>query len=366
MLGRMVRKSLVKNAKVSIWTLATLSACAALVAMFTTTSLEVGQKMNHVLRQIGANAVVYPATPPDAPATSRTAPDWTAVETAAKQQGAAVTLLRLRAGTVSGRPVAVVAGDPDQLREMTSYWTVTGRRPGPSDECLVGRRAAGVFQLDPGDEVTVAWAEENQQARYRVVGIVDSGDEDDDRIFVTSLGEEIPAFTYALLSAPDGELGIANLQERVQDARVEIRPLRQILHGEQVVLRKINLLSGVALLAVLALTAIGVSVSVLSRVVERRKELALMQALGGNKDAIVRFLLAEHLALGAVASAAGFVLGTLMAWGVAQDVFGVSVSPHWTAFGATLGVTLAVSICAGAVACSRALRLHPAMALRGE
>lgn len=366
MLGRIIRRSLLGNFRISFWTLAALALCAALVTMFTTTTLVVEQKMSGALRQLGGNAVIYPSTPRATLGVPDVGADWGAVVEAAREQEAAIALLRLHVGTVSGRPLAVVAGAPESLEELTSYWRIEGRRPTSPGECIVGLRAAEVYGLGLGDEVTVAWPKRKQKTKYQVVGVVDSGDDDDDRIFTTSLDGRDPSFTYALISIRNGEKGISDFQRKIHGANVEIRPLRQVLHGEQVVLSKTDLLSSVSLLAVLALTAIGVSVSVVVRVVERRKELALMRAVGGKRGTIVRFLLVEQLTLGTVASGVGFVLGTLMAQGVADNIFGVSVSPKGLAFGASLAMTLAVSLCAGAIACARALQLQPAMALRGE
>ena len=128
----------------------------------------------------------------------------------------------------------------------------------------------------------------------------------------------------------------------------------------------VSVLGLAALAAVLALTALGVSASMLARVVERRKEFALLQALGAHRTSVVKFLLAEAATLGGVASLGGFALGTLLAAFVVRQVFDVSISPHALAFAAALVVTTAVALLAGAIACRRMLGLQPAVALRGD
>src|ERR1041384_1304598 len=270
MLTQMVTRSLIRNAKVSAWTLATLAICAVLVTLFTSTCAEVGQKMRTALRRMGANTVAYPAG-------GHTPTDWPAFERIAQQQAARVVLLCARVGMVEGKAIAVVAAEPEGLRCMTPYWAVSGQLPLAGGECLVGRRAADALQIKVGKPVTVAWTTGRAKVSYRVVGIADTRDEDDDRIFVPQFADG-EGFNYALVSVPGGEQEIARLQNALtaQQVAVEVKPLRQVIQGERHVLDKIRVLSATTLGAVLILTALGVSASMLARVVERRKECALL------------------------------------------------------------------------------------------
>jgi predicted lysophospholipase L1 biosynthesis ABC-type transport system permease subunit len=361
MLTRMVFQSLARNRRISAWMLATLATCAALVTLFATVSIEVGHNMSSALRRVGANAVAVPA--------ASSPVDWTAFQKIARSEGATVALLRTRVGLISGKPLAVVAAAPDELQQLTPFWALTGQRPAAPGECLVGRHVADALHLKVGDNAIVTWPRGGPRTTLRVSGMADTGDEDEERVFVITFGavsaDEFPA---ALLSVPGGEEAIARLQQSLASSRVDVtlKPLRQILHGERQVLDKVNILFLAALGAVLVLTALGVSACMLARVVERRKELALLQALGATKRAVVGFLLAESAVVGVLASAAGFGVGALMAEGVVRQIFRVSVLPHWSVFGSTLAVTVVVALLAGGIASSRAMRQQPAAALRGE
>lgn len=59
MLTHMIRHSLVKSARVTAWSLATLTASAALATVFVAMSIDVGEKMTSSLRSLGANAVAH-------------------------------------------------------------------------------------------------------------------------------------------------------------------------------------------------------------------------------------------------------------------------------------------------------------------
>lgn len=359
MLATMVVRSLLNNARVSVWTLVTLATCAALVTLFTTAAFEVGRKMSAALRQVGANAVAHPA--------AATQADWNAFTNIARAHGASVAQLSVRVGMIKGNPVAVVAADPEALRQLTPYWAVTGQRAAGAKECVVGRRAATTLELKTGQPVSIEWPGKSKSSQFTVTGITETGDEDDDRVFVTEPLEQTE-FRYALLSVTGGEEQIERITRELASAsaNIEVKPLRQILSGEQNVLEKVNLLCVVSLWTVLMLTALGVSASMLARVIERRKEFALMQALGAKKLAVVGFLLAESVTLGLVATVIGFGIGTALAALVSRQIFHAVITPHGTAGLAALGTTTLVALLAGGVACVRALRFQPATALRGE
>lgn len=350
MLGRMVVRSLLNNARLSAWTLLTLTTCAALVTLFSTVAFEVGANMSRALRRVGANAVAYEA------------PDWARFEDEARRQGVEAVRVSGRVGLVGGSPVAVMAAAPDALQRLTPYWAVTGERAAGSGACLVGKRVAERFRLQPGSALAVEWPGQELPTRYTVTGISETGDEDDARVF-TAGGLASAQVTYALLSAPNGEVQMRSLQRATG---AEIKPLHQIVHGERHILDKMNVLFACTLGAVLLLTALGVSASMLARVAERRKEFALLQALGAGRGSIVAFLLAESAVVGAAAAAIGFALGSGMAVGVVRQVFQATIPPRGSSMIIALVATLGVAVLAGAVACVRTLRLQPAAALRGE
>ncbi|KAB2969983.1 MAG: ABC transporter permease [Thermoanaerobaculia bacterium] len=359
MLVTMVVRSLLNNARISAWALLTLATCAALVTLFVTTSVEAGRRMSAELRAVGANAVAYAATTKEA--------DWSALATVAGAHGSTVVQLAVRVGMVAGAPLAVVAAEPSALQQLTPYWAVTGRRAAAATECMVGRRAASKFALEPGRSVAIDWPGRAPTTPLLVTGVIETGDEDDDRIFIAGPLETVD-FRYALLSVPGGDEGMGRLAQALAAAgsNTELAPLRQILSGEKQVLEKVTLLCLVSLWTVLVLTALGVSASMLARVVERRKELALLQALGAQRRSVVGFLLAESSALGLVAALLGFGAGTGLAALVSHQVFRSTVVPHGTAGLAAVATTTLVTLLAGGIAGARAMRSQPAAALRGE
>jgi putative ABC transport system permease protein len=369
MFARMVRQSLIKSARVTAWSLATLTASAALATLFFTISLDVGDKMATSLRSLGANAMAHPAQSQRGTGEQPGTPQWDALEQLAKSQGAEIVTLEVRVGSVQGLPVAVVDADPRALERMTPYWAMTGRRGIGVGQCVVGRKLADALKVKPETDLElqlVGGRDEN----CRVAGVFESGDEDENRVFVGDLQDEppAPAVKYALLSVPGGEAEMRAFNEALtaKALGIQIQPLRQVIHGEQAVLQKINFLAGLSLIAVLVLSAVGVTAAVLSRVIERRKELALLQALGAKRRSVAAFLLCEGAGLGVAAAVLGYGVGTLLAQAVVQQIFRVSVTPRLTAFLAALGITVVMALFAASMATRRALRMEPAVLLKGE
>jgi putative ABC transport system permease protein len=371
MLTHMIRHSLVKSAKVTAWSLATLTASAALATIFVAMSIDVGEKMTSSLRSLGANAVAHAAQRRDgagAPVAADAAA-WERVRELAQARRADLVEVHLRVGTLQGAPLAIVTTDPVGLGRMTPYWGMSGRRGVEQDECVMGRKLAQAHGTPVGATVEVRFEGAAHQERYRVTGIFDSGDEDEGRMFVSRMPrpEETP-FTYALVSVPGGEPDIAafNASLTAIGAGIELKPLRQVLHGEQAIIAKINLLTGVALLAVLLLSSVGVTAAVLSRVIERRKELALLQALGAKRRSVVAFLLSEGAAIGVAGALLGYAVGTVLSQVIVRQAFGVSVTPHLAPFLAAVVVSVVIAVLAASIGARRALRMETALLLKGE
>lgn len=365
----MVRESLLENIRVTGWTLVALTTSAALVAMFVTMSFDLERKMTRTLRKLGPNAV---ASPHFLSAEREGNLDlWKEFEDLVNRENMAAAKLSLEVVTVRGKPIVLAMSDPGELARMTPYWFVSGDRARAGSECLVGKRVARLLTLEPGMSIGVhSTSDSNEVTHYTITGIIVSGDEHEDRIFVPQLPSPSlkPRLTYALLSVPGGEEGIERLNAALHKAQsaIEIKPLREILHGEKSTLEKMDLLSSIALLAVLVLTVLGVSSALLSRVVERRKEFALLQAIGATKRSLIGFLLLEGVVMGAAASIGGFILGTLISEIMVRQIFHVSVTPQVIAFPITCMIILGVTLLTSSAGVIRALKIEPALALRGE
>ncbi|HQU13764.1 MAG TPA: hypothetical protein PKV70_05905, partial [Thermodesulfobacteriota bacterium] len=99
---KIVGNSLLKRVRITVWTLATLSTCAALVTLFAVLAVDAEKKMSGSLRRLGANAVVYSAAEPSdgvtEPGSAGTSPKWETVKVSAVRADAGVAVLQGRVG----------------------------------------------------------------------------------------------------------------------------------------------------------------------------------------------------------------------------------------------------------------------------
>src|SRR5260370_38497236 len=98
----------------------------------------------------------------------------------------------------------------------------------------------------------------------------------------------------------------------------------------------------------------------------RRRDFAIMKALGASERLVSGFFAAEAAALGAVGALLGFVLGIGIAAWIGRVNFHTSIAPRLAVFPPILLGSIAVALLAALVPISLLHRVQPAMILRGE
>jgi len=126
----------------------------------------------------------------------------------------------------------------------------------------------------------------------------------------------------------------------------------------------------------LAVASIGIVNTLVMAILERRREIGIMKAIGASDADVRRLFFAEAGAMGLVGGTVGVTLG----WVIGRLInFGTNVYlerqhfpptqiwsvPLWLVFGA-IGFSLIVSLVSGLYPASRAARLDPVQALRYE
>ncbi len=132
------------------------------------------------------------------------------------------------------------------------------------------------------------------------------------------------------------------------------------------------------LFASLALTvaSLGIVNTLLMAILERRREIGVLKALGATDGDVRSLFFAEAGAMGLLGGifgvALGWMIGQALTWGTTiylrrQDLPGVKIShvPWWLALSA-IAFAVAVSLAAGLYPAGRAARLNPVEALRYE
>ncbi len=137
-----------------------------------------------------------------------------------------------------------------------------------------------------------------------------------------------------------------------------------------------DLLLGLFSSLALAVASLGIVNTLLMAILERRREIGVLKALGAGEPEIKKLFLMEAGAMGLAGGIGGVVLGWLigrgMNWGTAiylthrnLPIIQVSTVPWWLGLGA-IGFAILISLLAGHYPAARAARLDPIEALRYE
>ena len=126
----------------------------------------------------------------------------------------------------------------------------------------------------------------------------------------------------------------------------------------------------------LTVASLGIINTLVMAILERRREIGILKALGASDRDVRSLFFAEAGAMGLVGGVCGVTIGWLigeaLTWGTTfylktQDLPGVKISsvPWWLATGA-IAFAVIVSLIAGLYPASRAAKLNPVEALRYE
>jgi putative ABC transport system permease protein len=101
-------------------------------------------------------------------------------------------------------------------------------------------------------------------------------------------------------------------------------------------------------------------------VLDRRRDFAIMKALGASERLIGGFFAAEAAMLGAVGAVLGFAIGVGVAAWIGRANFHAPVVPRFSVLPFVLLGSVLVALIAAAAPISLLRRVQPAMILRGE
>ena len=118
--------------------------------------------------------------------------------------------------------------------------------------------------------------------------------------------------------------------------------------------------------SILVAAALAVSAAMATALMERRREIGLMKALGASSGSVAGVFHTEAALLALLGGSVGFVLGGLMARQVGQAIFGVAITVHAALLPIVLLAAGAIVLAGSALAIRRAAQVDPVLALRGD
>jgi putative ABC transport system permease protein len=276
------------------------------------------------------------------------------------------------------------------VTKTAPWWKVNGAWPADdSQSILVGERLTQSLQLKRGDVVTL------EGRRLNVSGILSTGGAEENAIVaplsvVQAIAGKFGAVRTVLVSAvtkPEDAfartdprtlkgpaydrwycspyaLSIAHqIEEVIPNAHAE--QIRRVAQNEGRVLNRIQGLMLLITIAALCAAALAVSAAMATAIMERRTEVGLMKAMGANNSAVAALFMTEAGVLALIGGSIGFALGGLLASQIGRSIFNSSIALHPVLFPIVLAVAFLVTYGGSIASIRRAVRLDPALVLRG-
>jgi putative ABC transport system permease protein len=342
----------------SLSALAALTVSAMVATALLTLYADLDAKLHHEFRSFGANIV---ATGP------LTDADIQQARAAAGPDALIAPIAYAVAATDRGTPVVVAGVDFAAMQKLDKWWHLDKPWPtGPTD-ALIGQRAAGFVV----NETAVTLTYSDHPITLHDAGKLSTGGDEDSRIYIPLL-----AFTAWTNVQPTVlEIQVLGGEDRVNSTiaalqralpALHIEPVRALVAGESRIVDRTHALMYGAMLLIALTVAVSVLATLSASVLERRRDFALMKALGASQTQLIGHFLLEALVIATAGVILGYILGSLLAWGIGQWNFGTATLPRITLLPLVLLLNLAIAT-AAALFPARVLRgLQPAALLKGE
>ncbi|MGO8736714.1 MAG: ABC transporter permease [Terriglobia bacterium] len=371
---------------------------AAVMSMLLNLYGGVRRKMTQEFRAYGSNVVLAPGSSPSSDSTTGSGVMdqgvMSLVQEFARQREGVMALPVLygvvRLKRISPDPrlpefenVVAVGTDLFGLIKMNPGWRESKAGdysgPLPLPVCAVGARIASRLRVGLGDTIDLeALASSpgtgaDDGVTCRLASVLTTGSSEDDQVF-------LPLQELQRLMGMTGKISLVQLrlpgetgevERSIRDLSkalpgVDVRPIRQIVYSEGRVLGVIRwiLLSVTALILVIIVICLMATMTAI--VLERRKDIGVMKALGASDLQVMRLFLAEGAALGMVGGCAGFFLGNFSAYGLAHHLFGVALGVIWWTLPLVCGLAVLLALGAAVFPVRMLRAIQPAVVLKGD
>jgi len=337
--------------------------------------VDVQAKLRREFRNYGANIILVGKNSASLPAGT-----LARVDSVLQGRGVAAPFGMIVARTADGQPIVVAGTDFDRVRKLDKWWSVS-RWPSENaslaatptghpdlSPALVGVRALPVV-ASKGQNFELTF--QGKSLQVAPVGTVRTGAAEDSRIYLSLAdfeawtGVQPSTIEVAVSGSPEEVAAMLNSLATAIPA-ADVRPVRQIMEGEARVLGKTR----ATLLAASALIILTAALCVLSTlmgwVFDRRRDFAIMKALGASTRLLNGFFAAEAAALGAMGAVIGFVVGVGIAAWIGRANFHAAVVPRLSVLPVVLAGSMAVTLLSAILPISLLRRVQPAVILRGE
>jgi putative ABC transport system permease protein len=360
-LRMLFRAAVLRPGRAASALLAMLVAAAVATAMMNL-YVDVQEKLRKEFRSYGANVVVVGKDGVSLPADA-----LSKIEQVLGGHGMAVPFAYVVARAVNGQSVVVAGTDFERVQKLNRWWSVNAWPEG-SHQALVGMRAMPIVS-PAGQPFELTF--QDSAVHLEPVGTLQTGAAEDSRVylsmadFVTWSGVPPSTVEVAANGTPD-EVNATIKQLATALPTADVHPIRQIVEGEARVLGKTRSTLYAAAVLIVLTAALCVLATLTGWVFDRRRDFAIMKALGASEGLVAGFFAAEAAALGAVGAILGFVVGIGIAAWIGRVNFNAAVVPRMSVLPYVIAGSVGVALLSAIVPMSLLRRVQPAIILKGE
>jgi putative ABC transport system permease protein len=357
----LIRAAVLRRGRAASALLAMVVAAAVATAMMNL-YVDVQAKLRTEFRNYGANVVVVAKEGQALPADA-----LSRIESAVGPKTLAVPFSYAVARTKNGQSVVVVGTDFARAHQLNHWWNVT-HWPDAQNDALVGMRAASV--VTPKRQ-SFELSFQGRTIELAPAGLLQTGAGEDSRIYLDQ--SAFQAWTGVMPTtieiavngtAQEVEQSMRRLAQALPAA--DVRPVRQIMEGEANVLNKTRATLYAAASLIVLTSALCVLATLIGWVFDRRRDFAIMKALGASERLVNGFFAAEAAAMGVAGAILGFVIGIGVAAWIGRVNFHAPVVPRFSVFPYVLAGSVAVALTSAVLPIGLLRRVQPAIILRGE
>ncbi len=283
--------------------------------------------------------------------------------------------------TVDDKSDAILAGTWfDELIFINAWWAITGEYPQDDSSVVLGKTAAEKLDKNIGDDILLDYQESisnetgiyefSRSKVFKISGIVSTGGEDDSRIFgdldvvqnLTNKENKINILHISTLCNKCSPDDIADIIER-EVPGIDVLTVKQIATAESNTLNMIENLVGFISIVAVGTSVLAVMTTMTLSVIESRKEIGLMKAIGANNSTIGLLFFGEGCIMAVIAGIFGFGLGIITSRLIGNYVFDSAIAIQWWVIFVSFGVALGTVVLASIIPVKKALKIDPACVL---
>jgi putative ABC transport system permease protein len=259
-----------------------------------------------------------------------------------------------------GQKIVVGGADMEKLYSLNSWWSL---KQGAWAGSMIGARAdtGSAFILKFGSVSSAVIRPE----------VFTSGSDDDSRLYVQI--EPFVRWTHiepnTALVRVDGrprEIQSAIDQLHASLPQLEVEPVRQITQTQTAVLDKTRSVVLAASAVVVILIMLCMVATFSSSVLERRRDYAVMKALGASNRAVNLLFASQSIFLALAGALIGFAVGSGVAYWIGKANFDAAILPQLVLLLPVVLGSIMLALIASTAPIRLLQRIQPAEILRGE